>query len=854
MSSELQIDSFLFLSQPAGSSPLHSTSQEATAATRMPVILLAEGAGPGNLTIVPIAHINVAANHSHHSVKGRVVHKGQLLASSRHNFSLKTIIEDDSGPREVSSINVVLLDKLASDFYPAVNQGDEVTLSGFSVRDCPTAEMGRQHPCVLEMLGDRAFVHVSWSPPTDLSAPQQAQKNDGPATSSASRIPPADLPAPRQAQKNSGPATPSVSSEPKRAYVKLGDLKPGDVVNVYGVVVFFKRPFKSRGTDYCSSLKITDQSQKLISCTIFCPTLESHPQIFQNGDIVRLHKVKTKLYKGSLALISSFGFSAMTFSGKEGDDFEPQTSSRTSSFTEDDYQNVKALRSWAADQDLLHPDPGVPLSGVQPEMYFNLTCQLLAKAPVDSTCTLLRVWDGSRCPHALLQVTVDPDVTEGPAYFSEEQEMLIANVLVYDNHVECARRLKPGDFLRIFNLRAVPGSVKVPKQSGGGRVEEVNLLAFHLHGGTAYGRGLCALPDNNPDVPKLKRAMELFHAANQVNDSAMMEVDDAPPHPAGGASMEFGTVRRCAHEVAPITLGELLRREPGGFHHVRAQLASYEPQRLHQALKLYCSKCNAMEEVPNDLHVESVLSGESGQPSGPYVRPFWCFSGSTYIPAAAAADDEPGGASKRLIRFYQSALLVLERRPKEFILFAGYMLHELRRMAAKYLNVVPVSCAPDGRLALLDLSAPFLLCGRKSFYGCKRCSKEPAIMDPTLQGSKVINERDIAKAFGIQLLKLVLVLKFRLQDGDDTLDAFLWKDAETFFNVSAEDAAINQQAQAQIRQTLDSLCPPEGATGERPWLDLCVASYSESDADADGKAETFYQVCHTSARTSSPLT
>lgn len=35
---------------------------------------------------------------------------------------------------------------------------------------------------------------------------------------------------------------------PKYTYTKLGDLKPDVVVNVYGVVVFFKLPVASCGT------------------------------------------------------------------------------------------------------------------------------------------------------------------------------------------------------------------------------------------------------------------------------------------------------------------------------------------------------------------------------------------------------------------------------------------------------------------------------------------------------------------------------------------------------------------------------------------------------------------------------
>lgn len=52
------------------------------------------------------------------------------------------------------------------------------------------------------------------------------------------------------------------------------------------------------------------------------------------------------------------------------------------------------------------------------------------------------MWDGSRCSHTLLKVSSSPEVTEGPSCFSARKEQLIANVLVYDNHVELARQLK----------------------------------------------------------------------------------------------------------------------------------------------------------------------------------------------------------------------------------------------------------------------------------------------------------------------------------------------------------------------------------------------------------------------------
>ena len=53
---------------------------------------------------------------------------------------------------------------------------------------------------------------------------------------------------------------------------------------------------------------------------------------------------------------------------------------------------VEELRVWAATQDL---DPTMQrqltLATVQPGTYFNLTCQLLARAPLDPRRTLLKV-------------------------------------------------------------------------------------------------------------------------------------------------------------------------------------------------------------------------------------------------------------------------------------------------------------------------------------------------------------------------------------------------------------------------------------------------------------------------------
>ncbi|XP_045892963.1 protection of telomeres protein 1-like [Micropterus dolomieu] len=656
----------------------------------MPVLVLSEGAGPGaqvpsHLTRIPFSLISTSTNYTNKTVKGKVVLKGPLVFLAADNFILKTVIQEEESQPSASSqklsINVVLFGALAKDFNQAVNQGDVVVASGFTVGKSPTFHKDKLHPCNLLLSEDDSCIYVSRLPPPPDPRSPPAIKRRSALSAEVSRT----------------------TKVPKYTYVRLSDLKAGSVVNVYGVVLFFKQPFKSRGTDFCSSLKITDQSNQKICCTVFCEKLDDHPKIFKIGDIVRMHRVKTKFFNDSITLINTFGFSVVTFDGAVGGAVEPRTSSRSFHFDQEDVQIVEELRSWAASQALLPPVPKIPLSAVQPSAYFDLTCQLLAKAPIDTTCTLLRVWDGTRCPHTLLKVIVEPNVTEGPSSFSTVRENLIANILVYDNHVEVARQLKPGAFLRIYNLRAIPGSSKVPGLTSS-QSEEVDHLAFHLHGGTAYGRGIRVLPENSPDVQELKRVMEAVpdnDMDDELNDSALLEIWSTPPE-----YLEF------------------------------------------------------FLDLDKNLTTKRIF-----------------FAGGGFL----------------IQNSYQWTW---------WFVFPG--------------NAVKTKC--------------------------RQCS-EAAVREPSAEGVKLIDEKIIAEALGVQLLQFVLLMKLELQDATDTLDVFLWRDGESFFGVSAEDIAANQEAQNSICQTMDSLCPPGGRTGERPWLDLCLTAYRAEDNGR--RDQTCYQICDT---------
>ncbi|XP_037836716.1 protection of telomeres protein 1 isoform X4 [Kryptolebias marmoratus] len=680
----------------------------------MPVYILTDGTGtraqiPAHLTMISISLINTSTDCTNKVVKGKVIHKGPLAKLSLDNVVLKTIIQEDdasvSGSSHNLSINVFLFGSLAKNFNDAVSQGDVVMASGFIASKSPTAKKDNLHPYNLILSRDDACIYVS-----------------------------------------------KVTKTPKYTYTRLDNLKNESVVNVYGVVVFFKQPFQTRGTDLCSTLKITDQSNENIGCTIFCEKLKDHPRIFQIGDIVRLHRVK--------------------------------------------------------------------------------------------------VWDGTRCPYTLVEVIAEPGITEGPTSFSKVKESFIANVFVYDNHMEFAKLLKPGDFLRIYNLLATPGSNKVPGLTRSQPVEE-NHLAFHLHGGTSFGRGIRVLPENSLDVQELKRVFESFP---EDPKDELNEVWGTPPESlvclflyllSDGGTVEGSgvfTERSCSHQMMPVTLSQLKQNHPDGAYHVRVQLRSYEPRRLYQSLKLFCSKCSSIQDIPDDESVAGIFS-EASQHFETCWSPKWLESRQANLPRSQ-------GFPSQALDVLPCVQLLFQKENKDFIFLNGSTLEETCQFAARVQNIVPVTSS-GGHLNLLDLSAPFLFRGRKRYYGCKQCS-DAVLRKPSFGREEVIDEKLLAKAFGVQLMQFVLLMKLELQDTTDTLDVFLMKHTELFFSVSAEEASISETAQNRISQIMNILCPPEGSVGQHPWLDLCLTAYRpEGD---EGQNQTCYQICNTTIFTQSDPT
>lgn len=88
--------------------------------------------------------------------------------------------------------------------------------------------------------------------------------------------------------------------------------------------------------------------------------------------------------------VTSAGFASLTFDGTVGAPVLPRTSSKMYSFMDEEQKTIEELRVWAA-SNLTISGPATKLSGVQPTMFFDLTCQLVGKAKVDGSSFLLKV-------------------------------------------------------------------------------------------------------------------------------------------------------------------------------------------------------------------------------------------------------------------------------------------------------------------------------------------------------------------------------------------------------------------------------------------------------------------------------
>ncbi|XP_038203545.1 protection of telomeres protein 1-like isoform X3 [Arvicola amphibius] len=599
-------------------------------------------------------------------------------------------------------------------------------------------------------------------------------------------------------------------------YTPLNLLKDGTVVNVCGVVKFFKPPYLSKGTDklqnlhtitkhwtknkpnktkqkrqgesndYCSVVTIVDQTDVKLTCMLFSRNYEDLPVIYKVGDIVCFRGLKIQVYKNELQGISNYGFASLTFDGTLMSPVTLRTSGKNFNITALDHNMVEALRAWASTH--VPPSPTLlPLSDVHPMQYCDLTCQLLGKAEVDGTSFLLKVWDGTRTKFPSWRVCIQDLVFEGDLSHILQLQNLVIDIVVYDNHVQMAKSLKIGSFLRIYSLHTKLQPVNSESMTSLIRLE------FHLHGGTSYGRGIRVLPESNPDVDQLKRALESVDLAaiQPSNDTCQSEDEDdededcLTPSNSGSDVVSLYAVERCQqfcatklidhHYLEKTPLHAILKQRAPQQYRILAKLRSYEPRRLFQSVKLLCPKCHSLQDVPCEENVDKIFQD--------------------------AATKSP-----------ESKL-------------QGGRLCEISKLSSMFRGVIPVRSGPED-LELLDLSAPFLIRGKVCHYGCKQCSNLKSIQNlSTIPNKRLWIPSSVAEVLGIVPLQYVFVMTFSFDDGTGVLDAYL-KDSEKFFQIPASKVLTDDSLQGTLEKVMNVICPPGIKIDAYPWLECLIKSYN----------------------------
>ncbi|XP_058046910.1 protection of telomeres protein 1 isoform X2 [Ahaetulla prasina] len=215
---------------------------------------------PNHLQKVDLEHLQLGRDYANQYIQGSFVTSYQLINLGNGTPFFKIVLqesESENSSSRNSSIYILIFGKLAEDCAKVVQQGDIIMVAGFSLTKS-TNDPSR-HRCQVEVseeAGSTIYVCTGSS------------------------------------QNVTGAETASMKVAPKYTYTPLNHLKNGSVVNLYGAVKFFKPPYLSKGTDYCSMVTIVDQSNVKLVCSFFKAVKDALPQIYRIGDIVRFHRIK----------------------------------------------------------------------------------------------------------------------------------------------------------------------------------------------------------------------------------------------------------------------------------------------------------------------------------------------------------------------------------------------------------------------------------------------------------------------------------------------------------------------------------------------------------------------------------
>ncbi|XP_057468473.1 protection of telomeres protein 1b-like isoform X3 [Actinidia eriantha] len=183
-------------------------------------------------------------------------------------------------------------------------------------------------------------------------------------------------------------------------------------VNLIALVVEFSIPRRSEGTDFCTILKVIDQSQQSpeLSVNIFMDNIHQLPHIRSQRDIIFLSCVRIETHNQEVYAVFNKSFSSCAlFDGKCSSDFIPYQISSAFCLIDSDKRFISSLRNWCLTFQL---DAGiseylVSLNNVKAREFVDLFCKVLGVYEVSSNEWVILLWDGTDVPPLSLNTKLE---------------------------------------------------------------------------------------------------------------------------------------------------------------------------------------------------------------------------------------------------------------------------------------------------------------------------------------------------------------------------------------------------------------------------------------------------------------
>ena len=374
---------------------------------------------------------------------------------------------------------------------------------------------------------------------------------------------------------------PTTSSPQKKdfgyEYIKIKDVIVGTKANIAGVVSVFKPSYRSKGTDYCSTFALVDETSpdSGVNVVSFHKEQNGIPNIQNVGDIVLLRRVMINSYNNLPQALAKSFTSFHVFDGSLNSPITPYCSSYNASLSENDKKLVENLRKWKTSTHSLRSVS--KLKDIQANVEFGLVCQIVSVATLLSNKALcLSVCDGTKPPFfTAVQYTSSNNILTEQT-LADKYGSYICDVLITDESVSHVSHIKPGKYIYLSDIIASP----VHTNTADGKNIVVYNLQTSCNENVVFSYSL--LPETDSEVIALKESLAAITDGRHQKYGALLSVVTFTPR----ISFDF------------ISVGEVLKSEVPYRHHCLVRATGIDAEDIGDIVQLRCSNCSTSYSLP----------------------------------------------------------------------------------------------------------------------------------------------------------------------------------------------------------------------------------------------------------------